>query len=84
MKVSEVYSGKPSDLESRAQVERRARELLETLGIDCVSVDHPHADTIADCMDAEAVIGAHICKNLFLTSRQQTEFYLLLMPGEAV
>ena len=48
MKVSEVYSGKPSDLESRAQVERRARELLETLGIDCVSVDHPHADTIAD------------------------------------
>ena len=81
MKVSEVYSGKPSDLESRAQVERRARELLETLGIDCVSVDHPHADTIADCMDAEAVLGAHICKNLFLTNRQQTEFYLLLMPG---
>ena len=101
MKVSEVYSGKPSDLESRAQVERRARELLETLGIDCVSVDHPHADTIADCMDAEAVLGAHICKNLFLTTRlsgpllflclcpdlfltnrQQTEFYLLLMPGD--
>ena len=82
MKVSEVYSGKPSDLESRAQVERRARELLETLGIDCVSVDHPHADTIADCMDAEAVLGAHICKNLFLTNRQQTEFYLLLMPGD--
>ena len=26
-------------------------------------------------------LGAGICKNLFLTNRQQTAFYLLLMPG---
>lgn len=29
----------------------------------------------------EQVLGAGICKNLFLTNRQQTAFYLLLMPG---
>jgi Ala-tRNA(Pro) deacylase len=28
------------------------------------------------------VLGGEICKNLFLCNRQQTEFYLLLMPGD--
>ena len=30
----------------------------------------------------ESVLRAKICKNLFLCNRQQTEFYLLLMPGQ--
>ena len=30
----------------------------------------------------EGLLGAKICKNLFLTNRQQTDFYLLIMPGE--
>ena len=33
------------------------------------------------CAAVEDVLGAGICKNLFLTNRQQTAFYLLLMPG---
>ena len=35
-----------------------------------------------DCLAIEKVLGAHICKNLFLCNRQQTQFYLLLMRGE--
>ena len=27
-------------------------------------------------------LGAAICKNLFLCNKQQTSFYLLMMPGE--
>ncbi len=77
-----VYNGTPSDIESRSDVERRCRELLISLGIEHLSVDHPHADTIVACQDAEKALGVHICKNLFLTNRQQTEFYLLLMPGD--
>jgi Ala-tRNA(Pro) deacylase len=30
----------------------------------------------------EGLLGCRICKNLFLTNRQQTDFYLLIMPGE--
>ena len=30
----------------------------------------------------ENLLGAKICKNLFLTNRQQTDFYLLILPGE--
>lgn len=77
-----VYSGAPADIGDRLDVEKRCRKLLDELEIDYLSVDHPHADTIAACEDAEKALGVHICKNLFLTNRQQTEFYLLLMPGD--
>ena len=45
-------------------------------------MDHEHADTIAACEQVEELLGCKICKNLFLTNRQQTAFYLLIMPGE--
>ena len=44
--------------------------------------DHDHADTMEDCLKIESILGAKICKNLFLCNRQQTEFYLLMMPGD--
>jgi Ala-tRNA(Pro) deacylase len=50
--------------------------------VEYFRVDHEHADTIQDCELVENLLGAKICKNLFLTNRQQTDFYLLIMPGE--
>ena len=35
-----------------------------------------------DCLAVEAVLGAKICKNLFLCNRQKTQYYMLMMPGE--
>ena len=32
----------------------------------------------------DAILGVHICKNLFLCNRQKTDFYLLIMPGDKV
>ena len=34
------------------------------------------------CLEIDATLGAKTCKNLFLTNRQQTAFYLLLIPGD--
>jgi Ala-tRNA(Pro) deacylase len=34
------------------------------------------------CEEIDRVLGATICKNLFLCNRQQTDFYLLMMPGD--
>ena len=45
-------------------------------------MDHEHADTIEACEQVEGLLECRICKNLFLTNRQQTDFYLLVMPGE--
>ena len=35
-----------------------------------------------DCLAVEAVLGAKICKNLFLCNRQKTQYYMLMMPGD--
>ena len=75
-----LYRGRPA--ETRIPKEERCYELLDRLGITYYRVDHEHADTIADCEQVEGLLGCTICKNLFLTNRQQTAFYLLLMPGE--
>ena len=54
---------------------------LEELSIPYVRVDHDHADTIEICHEVEKVLGAQICKNLFLCNRQQTAFYLFITNG---
>ena len=75
-----LYTGRPA--ERRSETEERCYELLDALGVRYVRVDHEHADTIPACEEVEAVLGCRICKNLVLTNRQQTDFYLLIMPGE--
>ena len=37
--------------------------------------------TMAVCEDIDFALEATMCKNLFLCNRQQTEFYILMMPG---
>ncbi len=75
-----LYRGRPA--EPRIPKEERCYDLLDRLGVEFFRVDHEHADTIEACEEVEALLGCRICKNLFLTNRQQTHFYLLIMPGE--
>ena len=74
-----IYTG---GAEGRTEKEMRSYALLDSLGIEYRRVDHEHADTIDQCEQVEQLLGCKICKNLFLTNRQQTDFYLLIMPGE--
>lgn len=81
MIISEtVLTAAPAEGRSQQEVSIYAR--MAELNIPHVRVDHDHADTMEDCLSIEKVLGAPICKNLFLCNRQQTEFYLLLMPGD--
>ena len=82
MYTSSLQFGRPDDLSGRLPKEQRCYELLDSLGVEYARVDHEHADTIEACHEIESTLGASICKNLFLTNRQQTEFYLLLMTGD--
>ena len=75
-----VYQGRPSD--DRIPQELAVYDKLEELGISFTRVDHDHADTMEDCLLIERTLGARICKNLFLCNRQETSFYLLLLPGD--
>lgn len=75
-----LYHGRPASGQ-RLDKELRCYDLLDRLGLAYDRADHDAADTIEACAAVEDVLEAGICKNLFLTNRQQTAFYLLLMPG---
>ena len=75
-----LYRGRPAG--ERLPKETRCYDFLDALGVEYYRVDHEHADTIAACELVEGLLGCRICKNLVLTNRQQTDFYLLIMPGE--
>ena len=79
-----VYQGRPADVSGRNEREVRVYDLLDSLGIPYTRADHDRADTMEACAAVEDVLNARICKNLFLCNRQQTDFYLLLIPGDKV
>ena len=75
-----LYTGRPA--EARSPREDAVYDYLDRLGITYRRVDHESAGTMEDCEAVDAVLGARMCKNLFLCNRQQTDFYLLMMPGD--
>ena len=77
----ELLNGRPTDTIGREDREIRVYDLLDSLGINYSHIDHEAAMTMDICADIDKLLGATICKNLFLCNRQQTEFYLLMMPG---
>ena len=80
----ELYEGRPQKVEGRLEKEIRAYDLLDSLGVSYVRVDHEPAMTMEACVEIDRVLNATTCKNLLLCNRQKTDFYLLLMPGEKV
>lgn len=76
-----IYTGAPKDMSTRLPKEIRTYELLDSLHVPYIRVDHDAAASIDCCLDVETVLGIHICKNLFLCNAQKTRFYMLMMPG---
>lgn len=77
-----LQKGRPADNAGRLEKEIRSYDLLDSLGIEYERIDHDPAMTMEICEEIDRVLGATICKNLFLCNRQQTDFYLLMMPGD--
>ena len=78
----ELQKGRPSDETGRLEKEIRTYDLLDRLGIAYERVDHEPAMTMEVCQAIDEVLQATICKNLFLCNRQETAFYLLMMPDD--
>lgn len=76
-----LEQGRPVDDRGRSERERRVYDFLDKLGVSYGRVDHEPAMTMEVCTEIDRVLGTVICKNLFLCNRQQTAFYLLMMPG---
>ena len=81
-KMLELMNGRPLDCTGRLEKEIRTYDFLDRLGIAYKRIDHEAATTMEVCAEIDKVLQAVICKNLFLCNRQETQFYLLMMPGD--
>jgi len=78
----ELHDGRPADASGRLEKEIRTYDFLDSLGVEYKRLDHEPAMTMEVCEEIEKSLCATICKNLFLCNRQETQFYLLMIPGD--
>ena len=64
--------------------EIRVYDFLDSLGVVYQRIDHEAAMTMEACEEIDRTLEATICKNLLLCNRQETQFYLLMLPGDKV
>ena len=79
-----LEKGRPTDESSREEREIRTYDFLDALNVEYERVDHECAMTMEDCAEIDKVLNAMTCKNLFLCNRQETQFYLLMIPADKV
>ena len=77
-----LEKGRPANVGERLEKEIRCYDLLDSLSVEYERIDHEPAMTMEICEEIDKTLGATICKNLFLCNRQETDFYLLMMPGD--
>ena len=78
----ELLTGRPENCQDRLPKEIRVYDLLDALGVAYQRIDHEAAMTMEACAAIDEALDAVICKNLLLCNRQQTDFYLLMIPGD--
>lgn len=77
-----LCNGRPENCAGRLEKEIKCYDFLDALGVEYQRIDHEPAMTMEICAEIDKSLHAVICKNLFLTNRQETAFYLLLIPGD--
>ena len=80
----ELVNGRPTDTQGRLDKEIRVYDFLDSLGVIYQRIDHEAAMTMEACEEIDRTLEATICKNLLLCNRQETQFYILLLPGDKV
>ena len=78
-----IYSGRPTDGDKVCTADEIAvYDFLDRIGVEYTTLCHPAAFTMEECENVRKAIGAPVFKNLFLTNKQQTQYYLLMIPAD--
>ena len=77
-----IERGRPQNTAERLPKEVRCYDFLDKLGVEYSRVDHEVTATMDECLKIDEILGAPTCKNLFLSNRQGTAFYILLIPAD--
>ena len=80
IRTSGIKTEKPEAFVNETQ--RKVYVALERLGIPVERIDNDPAVTMEDCEAVDAALGVPTVKTLLLSNRQQTLFYLYVMPGD--
>lgn len=80
IRTSGIRTEKPAAFVNETQ--RKVYAALERLGIPVERIDNDPAVTMEDCVAVDAALGVPTVKTLLLCNRQQTVFYLHVMPGD--
>ena len=78
--TSEIKTTAPAEFVNETQ--RKVYETLVRLEIPVERIDNDPAVTMEDCEAVDAALGVPTVKTLLLCNRQQTMFYLYVMPGD--
>ena len=77
-----LYEGRPTQGdEKRTAAETAVYDFLDGTGVAYTTLCHPAAFTMEECEAVRRAIGAPVFKNLFLTNKQQTLYFLLMIPA---
>ena len=78
-----IYEGRPTEGdEGRTVAETAVYDFLDGTGVAYTTLCHPAAFTMEECEAVRKAIGAPVFKNLFLTNKQQTLYFLLMIPAD--
>lgn len=81
--MTKRYEGRPTEgNEERSETELQVYDFLDKLGVRYVTYCHRAAFTMEECAAVREALGVPVFKNLFLTNKQQTQFYLLVLPAD--
>ena len=78
--ISEVFEGAPAEV--REPAEQRVYATRQNLQIPFTRVDHEPAFTMEACVDISRALGVSVCKNLLLTPRNKSAYYLYCTEPE--
>ena len=78
--TSEIKTEAPAAFVNETQ--RLVYAALERLAIPYGRIDNDPAVTMEDCIAIDQALGVPTVKTLLLCNRQQTMFYLYVMPGD--
>ena len=77
-----IYNGRPAEgNENRSAAELAVYDFMDSVGVAYTTLCHPAAFTMEECEAVRRAIGAPVFKNLFLTNKQQTLYFLLMIPA---
>lgn len=80
MYISEVTNKVPED--ERGALETRVYETLGELSIPFERVDNDPVETMEECVEISAKLGAEIRKTIVLCNRKKTLVFLVVLPAD--